>query len=99
MLRYCKSFTVELKTAMQSINLRSHVGEDGILQLSVPIGMTNVDLEVMVIVQPIVKTESAKTSEELSWPPSFFEQTAGALADDPIVRGEQGEYEVREELR
>jgi hypothetical protein len=53
----------------------------------------------MVIVQPIVKTESAKTPEELGWPPGFFEQTAGALADDPLVRGEQGEYEVREELR
>lgn len=61
--------------------------------------MTGVDLEVMVIVQPIVKTELAKTPEEFGWPPGFFKQTDGALANDPLVRGEQGEYQVREELR
>ncbi|WP_250124964.1 hypothetical protein [Chroococcidiopsis sp. CCMEE 29] len=81
---------------MQSIKLRSHVGEDGMLQISVPIGMTDVDLEVMVIVQPIVKTESAKTPEELGWPPGFFERTAGAIPD--LERPPQGEYEARESL-
>ena len=31
------------------------------------------------------------------WPPGFFEQTAGALADDPtFIRHPQGEYEERE---
>ncbi|MFN6514613.1 MAG: type II toxin-antitoxin system ParD family antitoxin [Nostoc sp. CreGUA01] len=39
-----------------------------------------------------------KTPEELGWPPSFFEQTAGCLQDDPLVRYPQGEYEVREPL-
>ncbi|WP_242056532.1 MULTISPECIES: DUF2281 domain-containing protein [unclassified Nostoc] len=32
------------------------------------------------------------------WPPGFFEQTAGCLADDPIQRYPQGEYEQREQL-
>ena len=27
-----------------------------------------------------------KTSKELEWPPGFFEQTAGCLQDDPLVR-------------
>ncbi|WP_242053724.1 hypothetical protein [Nostoc sp. FACHB-888] len=27
-----------------------------------------------------------KTPEELGWPPGFFEQTAGCLQDDPLVR-------------
>ncbi|MEH1923121.1 DUF2281 domain-containing protein [Nostoc sp.] len=39
-----------------------------------------------------------KTPEELGWPPGFFEQTAGCLADDPIQRYPQGEYEQREQL-
>jgi len=81
---------------MQSIKLHSHVGEDGMLQISVPIGMTDVELEVMVIVQPIVKTESAKTPEELGWSPGFFERTAGAIPD--LERPPQGEYEARESL-
>lgn len=83
---------------MQSITLRSHVGEDGILQISVPIGMIDVDLEVMVIVQPIVKTESAKTPEELGWPPGFFERTFGAWEGEPLIRGDQGELQEREPL-
>lgn len=36
--------------------------------------------------------------QALGWPPGYFEKTAGSLADDPIVRGSQGEYEKREEL-
>ena len=28
----------------------------------------------------------------------FIEQTFGCLADDPIERGEQGEYEIREAI-
>lgn len=39
-----------------------------------------------------------KTAEELGWPPGFFEQTAGCLQDDPLVRYPQGEYELRELL-
>ncbi|MBE9058858.1 DUF2281 domain-containing protein [Sphaerospermopsis sp. LEGE 08334] len=39
-----------------------------------------------------------KTPEELGWPPGFFEETAGCLADDPIQRYPQGEYEEREQL-
>lgn len=83
---------------MQSITLRSHVGEDGILQLQVPVSLTNVDLEVMVIVQPLKKAESANTRKSQSWPPGFFERTAGAWQGEPLTRGEQGLYEKREEL-
>lgn len=81
---------------MQSITLHSHVGEDGILQLSVPVGMTDVDLEVMVIVQPIVKSNKAKTPEELGWTPGFFDKTFGVWEGEPLTRGEQGEFQERE---
>jgi hypothetical protein len=30
------------------------------------------------------------------WPADFFEKTAGGLADDPIERAPQGDYEIRE---
>ena len=84
---------------MQSITLHSHVGEDGILQLSVPVGMTDVDLEVVVIVQPIIEKEKAKTPEELGWTPGFFEKTFGAWEGEPLTRGEQGEFQEREPFK
>jgi hypothetical protein len=34
----------------------------------------------------------------LGWPRGYFDKTAGSLADDPIERGSQEEYEEREEL-
>lgn len=43
-------------------------------------------------------TPQAKTPEELGWPSGFFEQTAGCLQDNPLVRYPQGEYEQRETL-
>jgi hypothetical protein len=38
---------------MESIKLKTHVGDDGLLKINLPI--TNQDLEVMVIYQPIPK--------------------------------------------
>ena len=40
----------------------------------------------------------AETPEARGWPPGFFERTAGSLADDPIERPPQGDYEVRDEI-
>lgn len=35
---------------------------------------------------------------ESNWPGNYFEETYGALRDDPLVRPEQGAFEIREEL-
>ncbi|MBV8884690.1 MAG: hypothetical protein JO235_11935 [Chroococcidiopsidaceae cyanobacterium CP_BM_RX_35] len=82
---------------MQIITLCSYVGEDGIMHLQVPVGKTDVDLEVVVIIQP---STSAKTNppEVRGWPPGFFERTAGAWQGEPLTRAEQGEAEQRDEL-
>ena len=39
-----------------------------------------------------------KASETLIWE-EFIQTTYGCLADDPIERGDQGQYEVREGIR
>ncbi|MCC5669206.1 hypothetical protein LC653_36535 [Nostoc sp. CHAB 5784] len=83
---------------MQSIKLCSHVGADGILHLSIPTGITDKEIEVTVIYQQLEPSAPPKTPEELGWPAGFFEQTAGSLADDPIQRYPQGEYDTRERL-
>lgn len=83
---------------MKSVTFRSHVGEDGILNLQVPVGIINTELEVMVIVQPLVQPE-VETSEQTGWMPGFFEEVIGSWEGEPLVRPEQENYEVREELR
>ena len=83
---------------MQIITLRSHVGEDGIMHLQVPVGKTDVDLEVVVIIQQTTPATQANTPKARGWPPGFFERTAGAWQGEPLTRGEQGEYEKRDEL-
>ena len=82
---------------MQSIKIQSHVGSDGILKLEIPLGLTDADLEVLVVVQPLAST-IATTPEDLGWPPGFFEKTAGAWQGEPLLREDQGEYETRDEL-
>lgn len=78
---------------METIKLKTHVGSDGILKLEVPVNVRNADLEVVVVMQP-----SEHPVDELGWPIGFFEETYGSLADDPIERPSQGEYEVRDEV-
>lgn len=83
---------------MQSIKLCSHVGADGILHLEIPVGMTDKEIEVMVIYQTIEPSAPQKTPEELEWPPEFFEQTYGSCQGDPIVIDYEGDFETREEI-
>lgn len=40
----------------------------------------------------------AHQPEAPGWPPGFFERTYGSLADDPIERPPQGDFEVRDEI-
>ncbi len=66
---------------MNSMKLRSRVGADGMLNLRVPIGVTDAEVEVVVIFQLVEREQTPKTPEELGWPPGFFERTAGSMPD------------------
>ena len=83
---------------MQSIKLHSRVGSDGILHLDIPLDLRDKDLEVMVIFQPLESSTSVKTPQELGWMPGFFEEVIGGWVGEPLVRAEQGDYEIREPL-
>ena len=73
---------------MISVKTKAHIGPQVTLLLEVPTPLRETDAEVMVVIQP--------ASENRGWPPGFFEATFGSLKDDPVERGPQGEYEVRE---
>ena len=81
---------------MQTIKLKSHVGDDGILHLDVPTNIKNAELEVVVTLKNIIST--SENRKKLEWSPGFFEKTAGAWEGEPLQREPQGEYENREEL-
>jgi hypothetical protein len=74
---------------MQTIKLDTRVGRDGILKLELPLDVSDMDVEVLVVVQH---------KEKRRWPPGYFERTAGSLADDPLQRPSQGDYENRDPL-
>ena len=80
------------------MTLRSHVGADGMLNLQVPVGITNAELEVIVIVQPLVQPE-VETPANVGWLSGFFEEVIGSWAGETLVRPDQGAYEVRENLK
>ena len=74
---------------MKSIQVKSRINANGILELCVPTGLPESDVEVVIVVQPIPGAGEKKSPEELGWPPEFFERTAGSLADDPILHWPQ----------
>ena len=82
---------------MQNITLHSNIGPDGILHLNIPFKSEDANVKVEVIIKPIMS--KPKISEELGYPPGFFEEVAGGWAGEPLERAEQGEFEQREEIK
>lgn len=81
---------------MESIKLNSHVGEDGVLQLQIPVSMKNTDLEVMVIIQPASSNSTVpKASEALGYSREFLEQVVGGWEEELLDRPTQLPYDER----
>ncbi|HIK09548.1 MAG TPA: hypothetical protein IGS52_04660 [Oscillatoriaceae cyanobacterium M33_DOE_052] len=83
---------------MQIIKLKVRSDAEGKVIFQVPQDLANQELEMAVIYQPVAQTSPIQPPESLGWPAGFFEQTAGCLADEPLVRYDQGEYELREDI-
>jgi hypothetical protein len=73
---------------MHSVTLRSHVGSDGILNLQVPSGVRDAELEATVTVKALFLTSQANQPEQRGWQPGFFE-LAGSWEGEPLVRPRQ----------
>jgi len=77
---------------MQRMIVKSRVGADGVVRVSVPVGTADADREVKVTIEPLA-TEPAPRQEYLD----FLQATAGAWQGD-FERPEPGDYEVRDSL-
>ena len=64
----------------------------------VPDELRNRNVEVIILPLDEKQNGEAEETDANGYPIGFFERTAGALADDPIVRAPQGDYELREEI-
>jgi len=79
---------------MESLTLHTHVGKDGILKLETPVGVTNTDIEVTLIVNPVGEKRPLN-----DWTADFFAKIIGGWQGVPFVREPQGSYESRSNFK
>lgn len=77
---------------MEAIKLQATVGQDGVLRLELPPLLAQRHVEVVVL---LLEDEPV---DAMGYPIGYFEETYGICADDPIERGEQPPYDVRDEF-
>jgi hypothetical protein len=78
---------------MQTIQLHSRVGADGVLKLDVPLGEKDANADVVITIQTIgVDSASGKQKPWLQ----FLDETYGSCAGSGLERAPQGDFEVRE---
>ena len=82
---------------MKIVELRSRVGEDGVLRLEIPVEARSQELEVLIVMNPVSRPASPIAGSN-AWPSGYFESTAGAFRNEPMERGDQGGYDYREPL-
>ena len=77
---------------MNRMTIKSRIGSNGVLQLTLPVGVADADREVQITVEPV--GPQALLPDE--WQRRIME-TAGKWQGE-LERPEQGEYEQREPL-
>ena len=77
---------------MLSKQLTTHIGCDGILNLQVPLNIKDLDVEIMLIVQPFDSSSKPK-----QWSHNFLEKFVGSMPDFPEIEYE-GDFEKKEGL-
>jgi hypothetical protein len=74
----------------ETIEARAHTTRDGVLNLSVNVGVPDVDVAVVLHVRPLA---AAGDVDANGWPIGFFERVAGSMPE--LCRAPQGEFEKR----
>ena len=82
---------------MTSFSIKTRLKPDGTLQVAIPTGLPEADVDVLVVVRPL-DAGGGKVAQKSSWPEEFFDKTYGCLAEDPLVREPQLQQEAREKL-
>ena len=84
---------------MVTISAKGRVKDDGTLDLHVTTGLSDTDVEILLVLEPLVLKSEKATSREGGWPEGYFEKTFGSFREDPITYEPPPQFETREELR
>lgn len=79
---------------METFNVKTHTDSSGKLTLELSTELQNRDVDVVIVLRPV----SEEPVDAMGYPVGYFDETYGSFADEPIERGPQGDYEVRETL-
>lgn len=75
--------------------INTHIGPNGVLNLTVPLDQSDANKPVRVIVETV--EEARLPRDRAAWL-RFIEQTAGSIPDPTFERAPQGEVEERDPL-
>jgi hypothetical protein len=74
----------------ETIETRAHTTRDGVLNLSVNVGLADADVAVVVHVKPLAVAGEVDAN---GWPKGFFDRVAGSMPE--LRRAPQGWFEER----
>jgi hypothetical protein len=83
--------------AMRPLEIRSRVGADGVLNISIPLGSSEANREVRVTVEAAGASDVPSSDTKNEWQ-QFIESMAGCIIDSTFQRQEQGECASRAEM-
>ena len=81
----------------ETIEFQSRVGQDGVLDLHVPLGNTEAGAEVVVTIRRLAPHAAPPAEDRAEWH-RFVEETYGSCAGFGLERQPQGELEKREAI-
>jgi hypothetical protein len=84
---------------MVTISAKGRVKDDGTLDLHVTTGLPETDVEVLLVLEPLVLKNQRVVSRDAAWPEGYFEKTFGSFRESPIACEPPPQFETREELR
>ena len=76
-----------------TIETRAHTTRDGMLNLSIDVGVADADVAVVLHVKPLAATGEVDAN---GWPKGFFDRVAGSMPE--LRRAPQGRFEERSSL-
>lgn len=74
----------------ETIKAHGHTTPEGILNLSIQVGLADADVSIVMRLKPTVPREGM---DDNGWPLGFFERVAGSMPE--LVRATQGQFEDR----
>jgi hypothetical protein len=83
---------------MQAIETTATIAGDGTVTIDQPVDAAPGRHRIVLVIDERVVAPGSEPQGGADWPPGYFEQTFGALVDDPLTREPPGAYEERETL-